>query len=263
MAQNTGLGSKPRRRGAAGGILAALVAFGAKAKTILLAVTHFKFLLSIGSMVVSILAYGALWGIPFGVGFVALLLIHELGHVLEFRREGIKVSLPMFIPFMGAFVTGDLAGGDAAVEARIALAGPVVGSLAAFGCFLAWHAGAGPFWRALAYVGFFLNLLNLIPVLPLDGGRVMAAMSPLLWFAGYAVMIAVAVLIAPSPFFILIVVLGLFETWRRVKQLRSPAAAAYYKVHAVDRVLIGAAYVALVALLAMGLHAAYVQQALH
>ena len=106
--------------------------------------------------------------------------------MIQLRREGIKASAPMFIPFLGAVVTAKSMGDDAAAEARVGLAGPVLGTLATLVPLGIWLATGNEFWQALAYVGFFINLFNLLPVLPLDGGRAMAALSPWVWLAGYA-----------------------------------------------------------------------------
>ena len=80
-------------------------------------------------MLVSIAAYALIWGWSFAVGFVALLFVHEIGHVIQLRREGIQASAPMFIPFLGAVVTAKSMGDDAAAEARVGLAGPVLGTI--------------------------------------------------------------------------------------------------------------------------------------
>ena len=84
-------------------------------------------------MLVSIVAYATIWGFWFAIGFVILLLVHEMGHVIALRREGIKASAPMFIPFMGAVITAKSLGEDALAEARVGLAGPILGSLGAGG----------------------------------------------------------------------------------------------------------------------------------
>ena len=131
----------------------------------------------------------------------------------------------LFIPFLGAVVGTRSLGGSALAEARVGLAGPVlgtVGCLAAAGIYL---ATGEEFWKALAFTGFFLNLFNLVPVLPLDGGRAMAAMAPWMWFVGFAAMVAL-LLIAPNPILILIVLLGGLETYRRWKQRKSGAEAS-------------------------------------
>src|SRR5687768_10586534 len=144
-------------------------------------------------MLVSIAAYAWIWGWSFAVGFVLLLLLHELGHVIQLRREGIEASAPMFIPFLGAVIAAKSMGKDAAAEARVGLAGPILGTLATLIPLGIWLATGEDFWRALAYIGFFLNLFNLLPVLPLDGGRAMAAVSPWVWFAGCAGLIVLTV----------------------------------------------------------------------
>src|SRR5436305_7345002 len=115
-------------------------------------------------MLVSIAAYAWLWGFPFAVGFVVLLLVHEMGHVIQLRREGIKASAPMFVPFLGAVIAAKSMGRDAGAEARVGLAGPVLGSMATLVPLAIWLATGSEFWRALAYVGFLINLFNLLPV---------------------------------------------------------------------------------------------------
>ena len=136
-----------------------------------------KLLATAGTMAVSVAAYATIWGVPFASGFVMLLLVHEMGHVIALRREGIKASAPMFIPFLGAVISARSLGDNALAEARVGLAGPILGSIGAAACLLIWHATGNDFWRALAYTGLLLNLFNLLPVVPLDGGRAMAAMT--------------------------------------------------------------------------------------
>jgi hypothetical protein len=111
-------------------ILAALGVLLAKAKSLLFLLPKLKLLATFGSMAVSIAAYGLLFGFPFAVGLVALLFLHEIGHVIQLRREGIKASAPLFIPFLGAMIAAKSMGEDAAAEARVGLAGPVLGSIA-------------------------------------------------------------------------------------------------------------------------------------
>ena len=158
-------------------------------------------------MLVSVAAYSLIWGWRFAVGFVLLLLVHEMGHVIQLRREGIEASAPMFIPFLGAVVAAKSLGDDAAAEARVGLAGPVLGTLGAIAVFLAGESLDSDFLRALAFTGFFLNLFNLIPLTPLDGGRAMAAMSPWMWFVGLFLAVGFAFAF-PNPIIILIVLVG-------------------------------------------------------
>src|SRR6266545_1219827 len=155
---------------------ALLVKVGAELKGLLLLLPKLKILTTSGSMLVSVAAYSLIWGWRFALGFVLLIFVHEMGHVIQLRREGVKASAPMFIPFLGAAIWAKSMGRDAAAEARVGLAGPVLGSVAALIPLAIWLATGSDFWRALAYIGFFLNLLNLLPVVPLDGGRAMAAL---------------------------------------------------------------------------------------
>lgn len=242
---------------------AALVALLAKLKALLLILGQVKLLATAGTMLVSVVAYATIWGFSFAVGFVILLLVHEMGHVIALRRAGIKASAPMFIPFMGALITARSLGEDALAEARVGLAGPILGSLGAAVCVVIWQITGHDYWRALAFTGFFLNLFNLLPVVPLDGGRAMAAMAPWMWFAGFAGMIALAV-IFPNPIILIIVVFAGFETWRRWKQRRAGGAQqeAYYRVSPRNRALVAITYLTLIALLVIGMDATHLARTL-
>jgi Zn-dependent protease len=241
-----------------GPILAAIVAFAAKFKAILVLLPKLKLLSTAGTMLVSIAAYAVIWGFQFAAGFVVLLLVHEMGHVIQLRREGIKASAPMFIPFLGAVITSKSLGENATAEARVGLAGPIIGSLGALACVPIWHATGNDMWRALAFTGFFLNLFNLLPVMPLDGGRAMAAMAPWMWFVGFAGLVALA-LIFPNPIILIIVLFGGLETYRRWQTRRKGGAEqkAYYHVKPLDRALVAAVYLSLVALLVVGMNATH------
>ncbi len=262
VAEASGLAATPRRRRFTRrngtGLGAAILAFAAKAKFLLLALGHFKLLITVGTMLISIAAYTSIWGLPFALGFVALLFVHEMGHVLAIKAEGGKASLPFFIPFMGAMIAARSFGANAAAEARVGLAGPVLGTIGAAVCFAIWKQTGHEIWQNLAYVGFLLNLINLIPVLPLDGGRAMSAMTPVMWIVGYGVLAAVILTVALSPIFGVFLLLGAFETYKRWRAWRSGAAGAYYQVASNDRVAIAVTYVVLVVVLALGMHATYV-----
>src|SRR3954468_14194277 len=145
-----------------------ILKFAAKLKAVLLLLPKLKLLTTSASMLVSIAAYTLIWGWRFAVGFVALLFVHEMGHVIQMKREGVKVSGMLFIPFLGAAVGARSMGGNALAEARIGLAGPILGTLATAGLVPIANAYDSDFLRALAFTGFFLNLFNLVPVVPLD-----------------------------------------------------------------------------------------------
>jgi Zn-dependent protease len=121
---------------------------------------------------VSVGGYALIWGWTFAVGFVAMILVHELGHYVEAKRQGLSPALPVFVPFLGAYVAIRDAPFDPWRNALVSIAGPVAGGAAALGVLLAGEALDSRFLLALAYVGFFLNLINLIPIGFLDGGFV-------------------------------------------------------------------------------------------
>jgi len=218
-----------------------------KFKAAALAVFKLKIFATSGTMLVSTAAYAWIWGWRFAVGLVLLLLVHELGHVLELRRQGVPASAPLFIPFMGAVVGMKQLPHDAWREARVALAGPVLGSLGAASVWAAGEALDSELLVALAFTGFLLNLFNLLPIVPLDGGRAVAALHPAFWGVGLAGLLALAVL-APNPILIAILVLGGLELWNRARHWRDPATRGYYAVAAHRRLAVGTAYLGLAAL---------------
>jgi len=230
-----------------------------KLKFIFAAVFKFKLFTVAGSMIVSIGAYALLWGWQFAVGFVLLLLVHEMGHVLEAKRQGLPVSAPMFIPFLGALITLKKLPDNAWAEAKVAIAGPILGSLGAAAVWGVGEAIDSELLVGLAFTGFFLNLFNLAPISPLDGGRIVAAIHPVLWIIGLAVLLGL-VIVAPNPILILILVLGAFESWRRWKQRRHPEGEAYYRVTPSQRVITGVSYIALAGLLALAMSATFVER---
>ncbi len=253
--------SKQRRtlRERIGGALAAIVALIAKFFS---AIKGLIFLLPKATAltaIVSVAAYSLWFGWWFAVGFVLLLFVHEMGHVFALRREGIKASAPMFIPFMGAVITSKSLGENALAEARVGLAGPVLGTVGAAVCLVIGEVTNSDFFRALAYIGFFLNLFNLLPIVPLDGGRAMAAMAPWMWFVGFGVLVALALLF-PNPIIWFIVLFAGYELYRRwqARKSGSIAQAAYYRVAPRHRLLVGAVYIGLIVLLVFGMEQSHI-----
>jgi Zn-dependent protease len=240
--------------------IAALFAkFFAAIKGVLVLLPKAKVLTTAGTALVSVAAYALFWGWTFAVGLVVLLFVHEMGHVIQLRREGVKASAPMFIPLFGAVVMMKSMPDDALAEARVGLAGPVLGTIGAGVCLAIAEATNSDMLRALAYIGFFLNLINLIPVVPFDGGRAMAAMAPWLWFVGLGALVALLLLVG-NPFLLIFVVLGVMETWRRweARKKGTITQAAYYRVSPRNRLLVGAVYIGLIVVLALGMHASHI-----
>jgi Zn-dependent protease len=122
------LGKERKRFRRLGGLLVPIVLLAGKAKVLILALIKVKAVTTLGTMFISILAYALAFGWPFAVGFVLLLFVHEMGHVIQLRREGVEASAPIFIPFLGAVIAAKSMGEDAAAEARVGLAGPVLGT---------------------------------------------------------------------------------------------------------------------------------------
>lgn len=136
------------------------------------------------SMVVSIGAYALIYPWGFAIGVVLLLFVHEMGHVIAAKQKGLPVSAPLFIPFLGALITLKKHPLDAKTEAYVAFGGPVLGTIGAVVVFVAAYFMNSPLLYSLAYIGCFLNLINLLPIHPLDGGRIATAVTRWLWLVG-------------------------------------------------------------------------------
>jgi Zn-dependent protease len=246
-----------------GGVIAAVVALVAKffaaIKGVILLLPKAKLLTTAGTALVSVAAYSLFFGWWFAVGFVVLLFVHEMGHVIQLRKEGVKASAPMFVPFMGAVVMMRQMPKDALGEARVGLAGPVLGTVGAAACLVIGEAANSDFFRALAYIGFFLNLFNLLPIVPLDGGRAMAAMAPWMWFVGFGVLVGME-LLYPNPILLIIAVFAGFELYKRwqARKTGSVAQAAYYRVAPRHRLLVGAVYIGLILVLVFGMEHSHI-----
>jgi Zn-dependent protease len=158
---------------------------------------------------------------------------------------------------LGAFVGMKQLPADAAAEARVGLAGPVLGSIGCLVPLILWKSTGDVFFQALAFTGFFLNLFNLLPVLPLDGGRAMAALSPWMWIIGFGLLVAAAIAF-PNPIMLLILLLGGMETLRRWRTRKTPAAQAYHRVPGRQRAAVAVVYLGLAIALAFGMDATHV-----
>lgn len=235
--------------------LLALLAVALKLKMVVLLAAKLKLAAPSASMVVAIGSYSIFFGWRFATGFVALIFAHELGHVAEARRQGLRTSAPLFIPFLGALITIRDQIKDARHEAQLALAGPIVGSLAALGCLVAAALSDSDLLRALAYTGFFINLFNLLPISPLDGGRIAAAIHPAIWLIGFlgAVMLFV---FTGNIFFALIAIVGGVSSFRR---LRRRGDNRYYALSTRTRLVVACAYMLLAAGLAVAVSVTYIE----
>ena len=220
----------------------------------------FKFFGTFVTMLLSLWLYAVAFGLPFALGFIALLFVHEMGHAIVLKQQGVRATAPLFIPFMGAFIGMKELPKNVYNEAKMALGGPVVGSLGALGCLVLWQTTGSPLFLALAYIGCWLNLFNLIPVSPLDGGRAMAAISPYGWLLGLAILL-VLVLRLQSLFLGVILVVGGMEVFQRWRTRHENPE--YYTLTGRQRLLVAGTYFGLAALLALSMAALEPQLLLH
>lgn len=205
-----------------------------------------------GSMILSMFVYSLTFGWKYAVGFVLLIFFHEMGHYLAARNRGLNVGAPMFIPFVGAWIQLKDMPRDVHTEAYVGFAGPLVGTLAAIGCYWAARDTDNHLLLALAYSGFMLNLFNLIPISPLDGGRITAVISPKIWLVGVP-LLAALFFYNPSPMLILIAILALPQL-KAALQKDSGASdlpEGYYDVDINVRINYGVFYLGLAGFLAI------------
>lgn len=196
-----------------------------------------KFLTTGLSMMVMIVVYTFMYGWKYAVGIVLLLFIHEMGHLTASRRLGIDTSMPMFIPFVGALIQMRQEPKDAKTEAIVGIAGPVFGVIGAFICLFVGELFHSGIFLALAYFGFLLTVFNLIPAHPLDGGRVVTAISVKLWFVGIPVMLFFSIYFF-NPIGILISILAIKKAWEVWKDRENP----YYDTDQGFRLKMGCSY---------------------
>jgi Zn-dependent protease len=212
-----------------------------------------KLLTTGGTMLVSVVAYSFIFGWPYAAGFVILIFIHEMGHYVAARQRGLAVGAPTFIPFVGAWIQLKDLPHDAETEAYVGMAGPLAGSAGALACFYLGRAYDSNLLLALSYAGFFLNLFNLIPLSPFDGGRITAVISPRLWLVGVPILVGLF-LVWPSPLLILMAFLAAPSILQAIRGSTTPEQQAYYTVPAETRLSYGALYLALAAFLAIMCH---------
>ena len=235
-----------------GVILILLLKFGTKLKFALPIVKFIPMLVKTGgTMIISIWAYSQFWGWSFAVGFVLLILVHEYGHVFAAKCFKLKVGAPMFIPFMGAIIALKEAPRHAWIEFWVAAGGPLAGAMGAGACHLIYFSTGNPFFAALAYTGYFLNLFNMMPTGFLDGGRMVTALSPWLWIVG--ILIAGTFAIYRPSFIIILILLfslpRLFTLFRK----RTDEENRFFEISKSKRLIAASIYFGLIVLLGTGM----------
>ena len=208
-----------------------------------------KLLTSGGTMLLSLVVYSWVFGWRYAAGFVLLIFVHEMGHYVAARQRGLEAGLPAFIPFVGAWIALKDQPRDVETEAYIGVMGPLAGTVASLACYFAARDNDSQLLLALAYSGCMINLFNLIPLAPLDGGRITAIVSPKVWLAGVP-LLAALFFYRPSP---MLIVVGLLAIPQLKAAWRGDAGPTpeYYNVKLDTRVNYGVLYLGLVAFLAV------------
>jgi Zn-dependent protease len=206
------------------GPLAPLAILLAKGK-FLLSLFKLKFLLSLGTFVAF---YWALYGVKFGIGFAALILVHEMGHFIAIRRRGLPADMPVFLPGLGAYVRWTALGVSTQTRAFVSLAGPMAGCIGAAVCAGAWLVTGDAMWAGLASLSALLNVLNLIPVWVLDGGQAIAALDKTERIILSAAAVLFAALFAQPAFLLVALGAGYRAFTKDIPPAPSHPATVYY-----------------------------------
>src|SRR5438270_8399437 len=249
---------EPRKRGVIARLLAALVIVAGMVKAIAfivfdymrgLAVNPFEgfgltqFAVAGASMALSIAAYATKAPLPLVIGFALIILVHEIGHAVVIRAKGLRAGMMVFIPFIGGAVTIKDQPRSAYDDAQIGLAGPIAGTFASLGVLQMDKWQNSPQYLAIPPAGFAVNLLNLLPIGMLDGGRISAAVTKWMWVFGCGVLVY-KVVKQPNPLMLLIIVLVAFQVYLSI--VREKDDKAFYDVTISQRVFIAIAYFGLV-----------------
>ncbi|PYQ62902.1 MAG: hypothetical protein DMF58_00400 [Acidobacteria bacterium] len=247
-----------RRRGFFARILAALVIAAGMVKAIAfvafdymrgLAVNPFEgfgltqFAVAGASMALSIAAYATKAPLPLVIGFALIILIHEIGHAVVIRAKGLRAGVMVFIPFIGGAVTLKDQPRSAYDDAQIGLAGPIAGTFASLVVLQVYKWTNAPMYLAIAAAGFAVNLLNLLPIGMLDGGRISAAVTKWMWVIGGGVLIY-KVLKQPNPLMLIVLLLVAFQVYASIQ--REKDDKSFYDVTISQRAAIAATYFFLV-----------------
>lgn len=192
-----------------------------------------KFGTTLLSMIISLWAYAVFYGWKFALALVYLIFVHEMGHVIAAKRKGIATSPAVFIPFAGAFISMKDTPRDASTEAYLAYGGPLAGMIAFLPALPLYWWTQDPFWALVIYLGALLNLFNLLPVSPLDGGRIVSVLSTKIWFVGL-VGLGAMLFAQPGPIMVFIFIIGLITWWNRIREGYLHQVLQYEQTHLND-----------------------------
>ena len=205
-----------------------------------------QFAVAGASMALSIAAYATKAPLPLVIGFAVIILIHEIGHAIAIRAKGLRAGMMVFIPFIGGAVTLKDQPRSAYDDAQIGLAGPIAGTLASLVALQVYKWTGTPLYLAIAAAGYIINLINLLPVGMLDGGRISAAVTKWMWVLGGGALIY-KVIKQPNPLMLIVLFLIAFQVYASI--LREKDDKAFYDVTVSQRAAIAIAYFTLVVFL--------------
>ncbi len=236
-----------RRSGILGGLASALLAVWAVAKYAVLFVAKVPALATLLTGLVAVGAYALLFPFTAAVGLVLMIFVHEMGHVVEIRRQGARATAPIFIPFLGAAIFQRSHAQSPVRQAQIGIAGPIAGTVGAIVALVLYVSTHNDLFLVWAYLGFWINLFNLIPFGMLDGGWITAPISKWVQLAGLAILAALFFAHVVNPIVVIVVALGMPMVYRR---FRDKAYDAYLTSGSASaRFALGAAWLALVVFL--------------
>jgi len=251
----------PSRRGFFARLFAALILAAGMVKAVVFVVIEYmrglavnpfegfgatQFAVAGASMALSIAAYAIKAPLRLVVGFAVIILIHEVGHAVVIRAKGLRAGVMVFIPFVGGAVTIKDQPRSAFDDAQIGLAGPVAGTIASLGVLLIYKLTNAPLYLAIAAAGFAVNLLNLLPIGMLDGGRISAAVTKWMWVFGGGALIY-KVVKQPNPLMLLVLLLVAFQVYASIQREKSDKA--FYEITMWQRTGIAVTYFFLVVFL--------------
>jgi len=240
--------SKSRAGLLSSGVLGTAMLLGGKTKYLIGALKLTKFA-SLGSMLLTVGTYSMFFGVPYAVGMVSLILVHESGHALVMKHYNIPFSPMIFVPFVGASVSMNQIPRDAYQEAMIALGGPVLGSLGAFGVAGAAQLTDSQLLYALADFGFMINLFNMLPIGMMDGGRICGALSPYSGLVGLGMGGSLIYMdMISNPIFYLVMMGGAYTTFQRF-YYPDNLPLNYYKISPQERAILTGSYFGLLGFL--------------
>ena len=236
----------PRRSNSSlfGWLTSGLLAIWAVVKYGLIFLVKIPAFATLFSALISVGAYSLFYGPWFAVALVVMILVHEMGHVVEIQRQGMRATAPVFIPFLGAAIFQREHPTNAVNQAKIGIAGPIAGTIGATAAFLLFGATQNPIFLLAATLGFLLNLINMLPVWQLDGAWVLAPVSPWFQVAGLAAIAVLAVVFHfVSALLIIIAIFGIGSAQAAFRNARNPY---YTSVPANARLALFGAWLALV-----------------